>query len=68
MTDLIVKRRHLTALRYCARGSREFFERHGWNWSRFLRDGIPAAQLRATGDAMALKCVAVAEAEARDGR
>lgn len=44
----------------CSRGARMFFERYGLDWSEFLKHGIPADQLEATGDAMALKVVEVA--------
>lgn len=68
MTTGRVYRRHLNALRYCARGSRAFFERHGFSWSDFLRNGIEREKFMATGDAMALKCVELADQEAADGR
>jgi len=38
---------------YCSRGMRAFAERHGLDWERFLREGIPEEDLLATGDAMA---------------
>lgn len=52
---------HVRQARMCSRGARQFFERHGLDWSRFLREGIDAEAVRATGDAMALKVVEVAE-------
>lgn len=55
--------RHLRALNYCARGSRAFFKRHGWDWHQFLRDGLEAEAFRKTGDAMAIKAAQLAEAE-----
>ena len=63
-----IQRRHLTALRYCARGSREFFQKHGLDWGDFLRNGIEREKFIATGDAMAMKCVEVADREASGGR
>ena len=47
----------------CSRGARAFFARHGLDYGRFLREGLPAEQIRATGDAMALQVVAIAEQE-----
>lgn len=44
----------------CSRGTRAFFEKHGFDWSQFLKHGIAAEKLAATGDAMALKVVEVA--------
>lgn len=58
-----IYRRHLTALRYCARGSRAFFEKHGFAWGEFLRNGIDRGALESTHDAMATKAIALADAE-----
>jgi hypothetical protein len=41
----------------CAKGARAFFRRHGLDWSQFIREGIDAEMLVATGDAMAMKVV-----------
>ena len=69
---LRVYKRHLFHDRpekaYCARGSREFFARHGLDWADFLRHGIDAAKFVATGDAMALRAVTHAQEEAERGR
>jgi hypothetical protein len=51
----------------CSRGARHFFERHGLDWPKFLREGIDADELAATGDAMAIRVAEIAEQEA-DGR
>lgn len=67
-----VYRRHLfhTAPRqqYCSRGAREFFARHGLDWSAFIRDGIDSDRLVETGDAMAMRAVQHAEEEAARGQ
>lgn len=60
-----VRIHHLRRLGYCARGARRWFVRRGWDWSRFLRDGIDAGDLRATGDAMAARAADTAEADER---
>jgi len=44
-------------LGYCSRGMRNWFKRNGLDWSRFVRDGLPAEVLIATGDAMAVELV-----------
>lgn len=51
---------HVRELRYCASGARAFFQRHGWDWSAFLQEGIDCATLEATGDALALQLAACA--------
>lgn len=57
---MIVRRHHLDEMepRYCAQGARRWMRRMGLDWAAFVRDGIEADALEATGDAMALKLVA----------
>lgn len=45
----------------CVKGAREFGRRHGLDWRRFVREGLPEEDLLATGDAMAIKAVAYAK-------
>lgn len=45
----------LRSLKYCANGSKAFFGRHGLDWRKFVKEGIPVEELEATGDAMALE-------------
>lgn len=68
MSDVIVYMRHVRQIKGCSRGARSFCERHGIDWSQFLKDGIPASTLRATGDYMAIHLAEAAEKEAQDGR
>lgn len=56
----VVRMEHIRAARMCSSGTRGFFERHGLDWSAFLRDGIDAEELLATGDLMAKQVVEVA--------
>lgn len=49
-----------SGLFYCAAGTRQFFRRHGLDFAAFLRHGIPAGALLATGDAMAERAVEAA--------
>ena len=58
MNGLIITRSDMDELGYCARGARRWFARMGLDWAAFVRDGIDAALLEATGDAMALRLVA----------
>lgn len=58
-------------LGFCRQGGRAFAARHGLDWAAFVRDGIPASTLEATGDGMALEMVAWArrcEERKRDGK
>lgn len=49
---------------YCVPGLRVFFARNGLSFGRFAREGIPAEELEATGDAMAIKVAEFARREA----
>lgn len=78
MSGLIVTFRHLKTIPsrsgngFCSRGARPWFQRHGLDWRAFVRDGIPAEQMQATGCGLAEALVAWArECEAKeraDGR
>lgn len=61
---MIVTRHHLFTIParkgrrgYCRGKSREWFRAHGLDWSSFIRDGIDAARLEETRDALALSLV-----------
>ena len=51
---------HVRKAGMCSRGARAFFERHGLDWTAFLKEGLDAEIIEATGDAMALQVVEVA--------
>lgn len=53
---------------YCVRGMREFAAKHGLDFRDFVRNGIAAEDLLATGDGMALKIVRAAEERRLNGR
>lgn len=50
----------IRAAKMCSKGARKFFARHDWDWSDFLRNGIDADVVQATGDAMAMTVLEVA--------
>ncbi len=52
----------LRASRLCFQGARPWFARHGLDWQAFLRAGLEAEVLAATGDVLALRVIAIAEA------
>lgn len=47
----------------CHRGARAWFQERGWDWPDFVRNGMDAERLRATGDAFALALVDAVEAD-----
>lgn len=57
---MIITMRDIRAAKMCSRGARKFFERHGLDWGAFVKSGISAEKLEATGDAMAIQVVEVA--------
>ncbi|CAQ45379.1 hypothetical protein V3O09_07005 [Stenotrophomonas maltophilia] len=57
MSDLIVTIAHVRAAGLCVNGSRVWFVRHGLDFRAFLREGLDAQTLLATGDAMAQRVV-----------
>ena len=59
---IIVTIQDLRAARLCFQGSRPWLARHGLSWQAFLANGIEAKVLEATGDALALRVIAQAQA------
>lgn len=43
--------------KYCNKGARAFFDRHGLDWGAFVSKGVPIEQIEQTGDAMALAVI-----------
>ncbi len=58
---MIIKMVDIRKAKMCSKGARNFFERHNLNWNEFLEKGIDSEKLKATGDAMALHVVEIAE-------
>ncbi len=59
--DIVVTMRDVRAAKGCSNGARMFCKKHNIDWSEFLRVGVKASVLEATGDAMALNLVEVAK-------
>jgi hypothetical protein len=66
MSEVRVRLEHIRAARFCGSGLRVWLKRHGFDQVSFLKDGIPAAELEATGDGFALHVAAIARARAAD--
>lgn len=62
---MIITMRDIRAAKICGRGAKMFFERHGLDWRKFVKEGIDSEVLESTGDAMALHVVEVANAGRR---
>lgn len=56
----------LSGLRYCNQGARILCARYGFDWSTFMRDGIPLSDVEGIDDEMVR--LAVVRARARHAR
>lgn len=61
---LIITAVHARRAGYCLSNCRPFFARHGLDFRDFIRNGIDAEKLLATGDDMAARVVALAQRDA----
>lgn len=74
MSDFLVKVEHLHMLRsrngggFCVRNSRIWATAHGLDFKDFVRNGILASRLLATGDELAAELVEVARKEQSNGQ
>jgi hypothetical protein len=59
---VFVTRQDMITASQCSRGGREFFAKHGLDWSDFLKNGIDADVLRVIDDEMVRQVIKVAEA------
>ena len=52
---------------YCIRGAKVWCARHGIDFAKFVREGIEADRLLATGDQLAIDLVSFSRQERGDG-
>jgi hypothetical protein len=57
---MIIRMSDVRAAYMCSGGAREFFRKYGLDWTKFLRDGIPASELAALNDGLADRVIEVA--------
>jgi len=57
---VIVTIKDIRACKMCSGGTRKFFARHGMDWNKFIKEGLPEEDFIATGDSMAMKVVEAA--------
>ena len=48
---------HCRALGYCRRGVKKFLENHGFDWKRFLSEGVSEEELMKVDDIMVVDVV-----------
>jgi len=63
--DVVVTFEDCRSLRLCARGCRAWFATNGLDWTAFLQNGLPASELRKTGDHLCEQVIEEAERRAR---
>jgi len=64
---VIITHQDMRLMKYCNKGAREFFSRHGLDWALFMAEGLPEETILATGDDMAIQLVAFVK-ENKNGR
>lgn len=57
MSERPITMSELRACGMCSRGTKTWFEAHGLDFKAFLRDGIAAEELLATGDGLGIRAV-----------
>jgi hypothetical protein len=63
MEDFIVTSRDMQSRGFCLSGSRRWFHDYGLDFNDFLKNGILASRLLATGDGMAETLVSLLRGE-----
>lgn len=53
----MIRMRDIRAAKMCSRGARSWFERHGFDWSDFIKNGISEDDVLSTGCPMGKKVV-----------
>jgi len=56
-SDPLIRMEDVTRAGHCGSGARRWFEAYGFDFRAFIRDGLPASTLLATGDAFAQRVV-----------
>lgn len=62
--EVIIHIQDAAELKYCIRGQKEFFKRHGLNFRKWVTEGLDEEEFLKTGDAMALRLVEYAKSKA----
>lgn len=63
--EVVVTVAHLRMANMCIRGAKQWARYMGLDFDAFMRHGIPASQLEATGDAFAIQVAKIARDEAQ---
>jgi hypothetical protein len=55
--DPLIRIEHVRSCGLCVRGARHWFEQHGLDFGKFLRDGYPASVILETRDHLGVRVV-----------
>lgn len=66
--EVIITHADLASCKFCNRGARQFFDRHGLNWSSFLQHGIDSSELEHIDDAMVRQVLDRAARREQEGK
>lgn len=62
-SGVMLQLKHIRQARLCSKGTRAWFRHHGFDWTTFLKDGLPVEMFEATGDKLALDVAKIARAD-----
>ena len=64
MSEIRVTVRHIRAAKFCSRGARQWFARHGLDFNEFVVNGYPVEVIENTGDALGKMVADIARQDA----
>lgn len=59
-SEVMVRVKHLRMANLCVNGTRDWWSANGLDWRDFVKNGIPADRLAATGDPFAIRVAEIA--------
>lgn len=59
--SVIVTIKHVRAAGMCASGARDFCKTNGYNWSEFIKNGIPVEQIEHINNALIKQVIKAAK-------
>lgn len=57
--DFVITLKDVRASNLCSAGARHWFKKYNLDWMDFLKNGVPASKMLATGDALGRRLVDV---------
>lgn len=57
LDDMVITVKDVTSIGHCVRGTRRWFEAHGYDFRSVVKNGVPAKEILLTNDAHAIAVV-----------